>query len=365
MAPLDELVTEADRQFTICNACRYCEDYCPVFPAMELRTAFTAGDVSYLANLCHDCRACQQACMYTEPHEWALNLPALLTEARTESYARYARPAWAARAFDSGPLALALATLVAFAALLAGLLVAGRLDGLTLARSGPGSFYEVMSHWAMAAPALLLSAFAVAVAGGGFVAFWRDTGGTRAELMRLSTWRAALGQVAIMRGMRGGGGDCYYPDWERPSPVRRHMHQLVMYGFFATFAATIAAFVLEQWFGQLPPYPVLSVPVVLGLGGGIAATIGSIGLLWLKRTNTRELTTPRAVSLETSFLIALLSVSVTGLLLLAVRETSAMGITLVVHLATVFALYLTAPYGKFIHAVYRFGALLRAAHERG
>ena len=26
---------EADRQLTICNACRYCEGYCAVFPALE------------------------------------------------------------------------------------------------------------------------------------------------------------------------------------------------------------------------------------------------------------------------------------------------------------------------------------------
>ena len=31
------LLEEAERQLTICNACRYCEGYCAVFPAMEMR----------------------------------------------------------------------------------------------------------------------------------------------------------------------------------------------------------------------------------------------------------------------------------------------------------------------------------------
>ena len=30
---------------TICNACRYCEGLCAVFPAMEMRRTFAAGDL--------------------------------------------------------------------------------------------------------------------------------------------------------------------------------------------------------------------------------------------------------------------------------------------------------------------------------
>ena len=37
----------------ICNACRYCEGLCAVFPAMEMRRNFNAADLNYLANLCH------------------------------------------------------------------------------------------------------------------------------------------------------------------------------------------------------------------------------------------------------------------------------------------------------------------------
>ena len=41
-----------------------------------------------------------------------------------------------------------------------------------------------------------------------------------------------------------------------------------------------------------------------------------------------------------------------------------MALLLAVHLGTVMALFLTLPYGKFAHAVYRVAALLKWAIER-
>ncbi|HEY0584059.1 MAG TPA: 4Fe-4S ferredoxin, partial [Chloroflexota bacterium] len=76
--PRIDLLQEAERQMTICNACRYCEGYCAVFPAIELRTTFKAGDLVYLANLCHECRACFYACQYAPPHQIAVNIPQVL-----------------------------------------------------------------------------------------------------------------------------------------------------------------------------------------------------------------------------------------------------------------------------------------------
>lgn len=365
MPGLEGLVDEADRQFTICNACRYCEDYCPVFPAMERRTLFTEGDLGYLANLCHDCRACHQACMYTEPHDFAINIPALMAEARVESYKRYARPRWLNRAFERGPASLALLGFGGFAAIVVLYAIFGSLGSLFETRTGEGSLYETVSHKAMAMPALLLTAYGAAVVAAGLATFWRESGGRTRHLGDPRVWVQALRDAATLAGMRGGGGGCYFPEQERPSPTRRLMHSLVVYGFLLTFAATVSAFFAEQLFHTLPPYPVLSVPVMLGLVGGVLATIGCCGLLALKRRSPdAHLTTARAVGLETSFIYALLAVSVTGLLLLLLRDTGLMGATLLVHLATVLAFYLTAPYGKMVHAVYRLGALLRDAHER-
>jgi len=85
---------------TICNACRYCEGYCAVFPAMELRKSFTVADLDYLANLCHNCAECYYACQYAPPHEFAVNVPKTLAEIRLQSYKKYAWPKAAAKIFE-------------------------------------------------------------------------------------------------------------------------------------------------------------------------------------------------------------------------------------------------------------------------
>jgi citrate/tricarballylate utilization protein len=364
MPGLEGLLDEAGRQFTVCNACRYCEGYCAVFPAMERREAFAAGDLSYLANVCHDCRACYQACMYTSPHEFAINIPALMAEARVESHARYARPRLLAQAFERGLGVLALTT--AAALLVVGGIVAalGTLGSVTGRRTGAGSFYEVVSHTAMAVPALLLTAYGFGVVGLGVAAFLREAGASPRWVVRPGVWRMAFRDAATLRWMRGAGAECYFPAEERPSPVRRHLHAAVMWGFLATFGATTAAAVGEYGLGQLPPYGWLSVPVVLGFGGGIAIMAGCAGMAVIKLRSSRRLSTRRATALDVAFMITLFVVALTGMLLLVLRETAAMGILLLVHLSTVLALYLSAPYGKFVHGAYRLAALAISAHER-
>src|SRR5918993_3787292 len=90
--PALDLIKEAERQMTICNACRYCEGYCAVFPAMELRRTFNQADLVYLANLCFDCRDCYYACQFAPPHEFAVNVPLVFAQLRTETYRDYSWP---------------------------------------------------------------------------------------------------------------------------------------------------------------------------------------------------------------------------------------------------------------------------------
>jgi citrate/tricarballylate utilization protein len=54
----------------------------------------------------------------------------------------------------------------------------------------------------------------------------------------------------------------------------------------------------------------------------------------------------------------------TGIALLLWRDTAAMGPLLALHLGMVFALFITMPYGKFVHGIYRYVALVRYARER-
>ena len=68
--------------------------------------------------------------------------------------------------------------------------------------------------------------------------------------------------------------------------------------------------------------------------------------------------------LDRGFMLLLLLTSASGLALLAWRDTAAMGVLLVVHLGAVMAFFLTLPYGKFAHGIYRSAALLKWAIEK-
>jgi citrate/tricarballylate utilization protein len=65
-----------------------------------------------------------------------------------------------------------------------------------------------------------------------------------------------------------------------------------------------------------------------------------------------------------ALLMLLLLTTVTGLLLLALRDTGAMAILLAIHLGVVLALFIALPYSKFVHGIYRSVALLKSAVER-
>ena len=94
MQPLEALLhgdeAEVARQLQICNACRYCEGFCAVFPAMTRRLEFAKADAHYLANLCHGCGACLHACQYAPPHEFAVSVPRAMARVRARTYVDYA-----------------------------------------------------------------------------------------------------------------------------------------------------------------------------------------------------------------------------------------------------------------------------------
>src|ERR671921_837502 len=94
-----------EHEMTVCNSCRYCEQYCPVFPAMEERLTFGKADLAYLANLCHNCGECRYACQYAPPHEFGINVPRTLAKIRLASYEEYCWPRFVGAAFRRNSLA--------------------------------------------------------------------------------------------------------------------------------------------------------------------------------------------------------------------------------------------------------------------
>jgi citrate/tricarballylate utilization protein len=153
-------------------------------------------------------------------------------------------------------------------------------------------------------------------------------------------------------------------DSERPTDNRRRYHHFTFYGFMLCFASTSVATLYHYVLGKQAPYPWYDLPVLLGTIGGIGLVIGPIGLLMAKRERDPMLVDEARKGMDVAFLVMLLATGATGLALLVLRDTSAMGLLLSLHLGVVFALFVTMPYGKFVHGIYRFLALVRYAKEK-
>jgi citrate/tricarballylate utilization protein len=328
------------------------EGYCAVFPALERRSAFEIADTVYLANLCHDCQACYQACMYAPPHEFGIDIPRLMGEVRVRSYARSRISPWL-----RGPVSAGIASAVGLLLFLSVVVALGHAPQLTTAETGPGAFYAVVPYMAMLLPALAASFVIAVILTGGALGLWRSAGGSAREALSWRPWIGALKDALALVYLNGGGPGCHYPDSERPSQARRLLHQLVFWGFLLDLVSTIAAGVEQDVVGVLPPYALISVPGLFGVFGGLAMILGGLGLVGLKlrapvRQAARELLT-----LDYTFIAMLVLASLSGLILRYYSGTAAMPILLLVHLGFLFGLYATAPYGKFAHVAYRFVAL--------
>ncbi len=346
----------------VCNACRYCQNLCAVFPAMERRRTFTDGDLDYLANLCHACGACYYDCQYATPHEFAVDVPRAFARLREESYARHAWPRALAGVFARNGLFVACAAALGVAAFVIGFIWASSPDVLFATRAGEGAFYAVMPHGAMVILFGGVFLYAVLACVLSVRQFWHGTNAEMAGPADGSLWRATADAMTL-RYLDGGGAGCMNED-ERPTDRRRLYHHLTFYGFLLCFAATCVATVFHYVFGWPAPYTWASLPVVLGTLGGIGLLIGPAGLLAQKWRRDPALQSPSRTGMDVAFLVMLFMTSLTGLLLLVLRATPAMGLLLAVHLGVVLALFLSFPYGKFVHGLYRFAALVRYARER-
>ncbi|HEU5019774.1 MAG TPA: tricarballylate utilization 4Fe-4S protein TcuB [Pseudolabrys sp.] len=353
-----EALHEADRLMTICNACRYCEGLCAVFPAMEMRRTFTAGDLHYLANLCHQCGACYPDCQYAPPHQFDVDVPAALARLRNASYAAYAWPRAFANAFVRNGLVVTLLA-AASVAIFVITFVAVQDPAVLFERHG-GDFYRLMPHSAMVGIFGAVALYDILVFALGLRAFWRDIGGSAAGPV---AWGRAIRDAGELRYLGGGGGGCMSEN-EKPSRARRLFHHFTFYGFLLCFAATCVGTIYHYGFAWYAPYPFFSLPVILGTLGGIGLLVGPVGLYVLARLRAPHLTDRPRLGMDEAFTVMLFLTSLTGLLLLGLRGTASMGMLLAVHLGFVLGLFLSLPYGKFVHALYRLLALVKYAAER-
>lgn len=344
-----DLLREARRQAEICNACRYCEGYCSVFPALHQERFFSEANLTQLANLCHNCRGCYYACQYTAPHEFDLNLPKALAEVRQDSWESFAWPAPLARRFQKSGVMIALATVLGFGVLF----LAFRMLG----SAGGSGFYAVLSHSAMVAiflPAFLFPLLSIAVS---LRRYWTATEGGRITRDQIVDTFAS---AAKMKNLAGGHGDgCNFEDEDRFSQARRFAHQAVMYGFLLCFASTTAGTILHYGFDMPAPYPFWSLPKLLGIPGGLLMVIGTTWLASLKLKADKSLGAPSAWGGEMGFILLLFLVALSGLGLYALGGTTAMPALLAIHLGSVLSFFLLTPYTKMVHGFYRLAALIR------
>ena len=197
----------------------------------------------------------------------------------------------------------------------------------------------------------------------GVVAFWRDIGepvGMKTDFKSL--WQA-MRDAGELRYLDGGGVGCFNED-DKPTDRRKLYHHLTFYGFGLCFAATCVATLYHYLFAREAPYAWWDLPVVLGTLGGIGLLIGPIGLLAEKWKRDPVLVDATRMGMDVAFIAMLFLTSLTGIALLLLRDTAAMGPLLALHLGVVFSLFVTMPYGKFVHGIYRYVALVRYARER-
>ena len=330
---------EARRILTLCQVCKYCNGYCDVFRAIESRRGFSAGDLGFLANLCHNCGNCWNACQYAPPHPFAVNVPKTMAELRDHSYADYSRWVKAAMAL----ITMGMAALPAW-------------DTLFAPHVGPGAFYAVIPWGTMCLAALCWLIWPVVSLCRGLLRFWRRCGGGNAGTVVVS----ALRDILTLRNLDGGGVGC--DDGTGGAfRWRRWFHHAVVTGFALCLVSTVVATFYHHVLDWPAPYPRLSLPVLLGSVGGLGIMLGTVGLAWAKKTSDPRLAPqPRDYSL----CLLLFSVAASGLALMVFRDSAAMGSLLTVHLGCVFAVFSTIAHGKAAHAPYRALALLRRAMEK-
>lgn len=356
---ITENEAEVARQMQICNACRYCEGFCAVFPAMTRRLQFDSkADLNYLANLCHNCGACLHACQYAPPHEFMVNIPQAMAKVRMETYTDFAWPAAMGALYKRNGLTVSMATAFGLALFLVLALISqGTLWHEPLA----GNFYAVFPHNTLVVLFGSVFGFSILALLIGLVRFWREITPGKAS-------GAAVGEAAHyalkLKYLDGGHGEGCNDEDDKFTLRRRIFHHFTFYGFMLCFAATSVATIYHYFFGWEAPYAYTSLPVVLGTVGGIGLLIGPVGLFWLNLRRAPLHGDKAQQPMDRGFIALLFWTSLTGLALLIWRDTGAMALLLAIHLGVVMALFLTMPYGKFAHGFYRCAALLKSSIEK-
>tara|TARA_R110001606_G_scaffold3844_7_gene18602 strand:+ start:2982 stop:4112 length:1131 start_codon:yes stop_codon:yes gene_type:complete len=352
---------EVNRQMQICNACRYCEGFCAVFPAMTQRLEFGKADIHYLANLCHNCGACLHACQYAAPHEFEVNIPKSMAKVRLKTYTDYAWPRKLGSLYQHNGLTLAISSSLALALFL---ILTMLIQGSLFSKIAGGDFYQIFPHNTLVTMFGSVFGFSTLALILGVINFWRQVAPGEKRQQEYAPALIQAGEAALtLKYLDGGHGQGCNNEDDAYTLARRRFHHLTFYGFMLCFAATSVATLYHYVMGWEAPYPIFSVPVMLGVVGGGGLLVGPAGLLYLNYKRHPEHGDQAQRPMDRAFIVLLFMISLTGLLLLGLRETILLPLMLALHLGFVMAFFLTMPYSKFAHGFYRCTALFKSYLE--
>ena len=281
--PHADPIAHGEHVMTVCNACRYCEQFCPVFPAMESRLTFADGGS----------RVSRQP--VPQLRRVSLRLPV-----RAAARVRHQR------AEDAGGDSRAFVRGVLLAVVPVERLQASqpadrprsrrRTDRGDVRRRSDRQRRRVpaaswppatstasfrTTSWSRSSEAWVCSSSlrsGSALPGSG-----ATCGAARRTARPLPISPARSRDVLTLRHLHGGGVDCTSAEEQR-APLRRWFHHCTFYGFLLCFASTSVAALYHSVFGWLAPYAYASLPVLLGMAGGAGLLVGPAGLLMLRAT---------------------------------------------------------------------------------
>jgi citrate/tricarballylate utilization protein len=336
------LMEEASRQLTVCNSCRYCEGFCDVWDAMERRKDFSYGDLIHLSNLCHDCRDCYYACPFIPPHELMINIPKVLGDVRELSYEKFVFPKVMIRVMRRSGLAYFLLTTLIF---IISLYYVFLLHGLSAFYETSLTMEELFPYpvFFVAEYSLYIYVFLLWLIQGR--SYWKEVSNGRKVNMK-AIGRAIL-DVFAHKDFRGGGAGCNYPS-ENGSFLRLFAHASVMFGFIIDWVTILF-------------YPFANVAVIsIYLIGSVLIFAGA-GLLLLMRFKADSKLNSKSIS--SAFTAMMFCTGASGIIFIALITRPEWIIFFLLRDSLIAALFITAPFSKFLHPVYRFASLILNRYE--
>ncbi len=349
----EELLRRGGGDAARCFQCATCSSVCDLatpemaFPRPQILWAQWGLADRLLADpgiwLCHQCNDCTARCPRDARPGDALQA------IRSLAIEKLGAPRFMARVV--GRAGATWPILLGLPVLLWALLVQA-FGGFARARA-PLAFTDAVPVWMIYSVFLPAGAFALAAAAVGARRCW-------------AAWGAGASRNGpLLRGLAGVAGDILghrrfgICGAARP---RQTGHLLLAWGFAGALLTTTFLGVAMDVFGVKTPLPQLHPIKILG---NLSAVLMVVGLVWLlasRLADSRAAGASRAFDVFFLALVVLLVFSGVGAQLGRLYLSPPLALALyVLHLGMVLSLFLTFPFSKFAHALYR---TLAMAHER-